>query len=366
MGGFVYSGVRRAKPQGRSGRPAAIEDVAAAAGVSIATVSRLINKPSLVAPETAARVYRAIDKLGYRPNPFAQGLMTRRSQLIGILLPDIHGEFYSELLRGADAEAHRRGYHLLVSSEARSEDGKALAPLFRLIDGLAVMITEPNEELWREVRGSGLPVVLLDTDPGPGQPDVQSIVVDNAAGAAEAARHLLESVRPQDCYFVGGPKTNFDTAQRAEAFVGALGAAGYAALPAQTAFGAYSYDWGYTWAQRMLQRSGIDQIGVLAGNDEIAFGLIRAFQEAGWPVPQRVRVIGFDDTRLASLLRPTLSTVRVPMAEIGAAAIGALLDRIERGSLPFPRARAEREASQPRPNRVRIPTTLVRRESSRG
>lgn len=324
--------------------------MAEAAGVSIATVSRLLNKPDLVAPETAAKVYRAIEKLGYRPNPFAQGLMTRRSQLVGILLPDIHGEFYSELLRGADAEAHRRGYHLLVSSEARSENGRALAPLFRLIDGLAVMITEPNEKLWVAVRESGIPVVLLDKEPR--EPGVHSIVVDNAAGAAEATDHLLESVEARDCFFVGGPKGNFDTAQRAEAFAAALKRTRHTPRLDQFAFGSYSYDWGYTWAQRLIQRTGVEQVGVLAGNDEIAFGLIRAFQDAGWPVPQRVRVIGFDDTRLASLVRPTLSTVRVPMPEIGTAAIGALIDRIESG-------RDEAKV-------VRIPTMLVRRESSRG
>ncbi|MBC7833787.1 MAG: LacI family DNA-binding transcriptional regulator, partial [Phycisphaerales bacterium] len=100
-------------------RHASIQDVAKAAGVSTATVSRVVNNPSLVAADTAARVQRVITDLGYRPNIFAQGLTTRRSHLLGIALPDLHGEFYSELLRGADNEAHRWGYHLIVRSEPR-------------------------------------------------------------------------------------------------------------------------------------------------------------------------------------------------------------------------------------------------------
>src|SRR5438876_10989122 len=99
--------------------PVSIQDVAAAAAVSIATVSRVINNPELVSGPTSDRVRKAIRDLGFRPNHFARGLMTRQSRVLGIALPDIHGEFYSELIRGADTEAHRRGYHLLVSSDAR-------------------------------------------------------------------------------------------------------------------------------------------------------------------------------------------------------------------------------------------------------
>src|SRR6184192_3039488 len=106
-----HTGSRGFTPQAVS-----IEDVARVAGVSIATVSRVQNNPKLVAAPTAERVRRAIKQLGFRPNPFARGLMTRRSRVLGIALPDVHGEFYSELLRGADAAARRRGYHLLVSS----------------------------------------------------------------------------------------------------------------------------------------------------------------------------------------------------------------------------------------------------------
>ncbi len=391
-----------------SSSPPAIHDVAAAAGVSIATVSRFLNRPELVARSTASKVRQAIEHLGYRPNPFAQGLMTRRSQIVGILLPDIHGEFYSELLRGADQEAHRRGYHLLIGSEARI-DSTDLGPVFGLIDGLAVMITEPNEALTQRVRRSGVPLIMLDAEPRdvasaqtndgePGAGDVDSIVVDNAPGAEEATRHLLESVPPAHAYFVGGPKENFDTRQRADAFARVLRERGEPAPDRRIFFGDYSSRWGHEWAQTIAARLGKGPIAVLAGNDEIAYGVLRAFQDRGLNVPRDCRIVGFDDTRLATLLRPTLSSVRVPMAALGAAAISTLIDRIEsngsgppntaRGAAKGPptskqstnalhhqppqptQARPSQQASPAaiipnQPIGLRLPTQLIIRESSR-
>jgi len=354
FGGIMAKVTRTARPAPPVTRPLAkppsIEDVASGASVSTATVSRFLNSPHLVAPATAERVMRVIEELGYRPNRFAQGLMTRRSFTIGIVLPDIHGEFYSELLRGADAEAHRRGYHLLVTSEGRGDEAKTISSgPFGLIDGLAIMLTEPNERLWRAAKGTGLPVVSLDTDPH--EPGVDSILIDNAAGAAEAVAHLLGSVPAAQCYFAGGPRDNFDTIQRARAFTAALTRLGHTPRPEQVVYGSYLPEWGRTWAQRMLGPHMPNPIGVMAANDEIAYGVLDAFQQAGVSVPDHARIVGFDDSRLASLLRPRLSTVRVPLLEVGAAAVDALVDRIENRDAPVVSRK--------------LPTRLIIRESSR-
>ena len=328
-----------------------IEDVATAADVSTATVSRIINSPHLVAPATAARVLRVIEKLGYRPNRFAQGLMTRKSRVVGIVLPDIFGEFYSELLRGANAQARRRGYNLLGSAEPSDRDGPdpiRTAP-FGLVDGLALMLTEPNEQLWAEAKRSGLPLVTLDADLG--AEGVDSILIDNASGAGEAIAHLLGSIPPARCYFVGGPRDNFDTMQRAEAFASALRSAGHEPRPDQIAHGTYSPEWGRTWGRQMLQNRDGAPLGVMAADDEIALGVLDALQSAGRSVPRDARLVGFDDSRLASLLRPTLSSVRVPLAEVGATAVEMLINRIEKPDAPVM-------------SRT-LPTHLVVRESSR-
>jgi DNA-binding LacI/PurR family transcriptional regulator len=186
-------------------RPASIQDVAAAAGVSTATVSRVLNSPGLVSQQTAERVQRIIGELGYRPNPYAQGLTTRRKLVVGIALPDIFGEFYSELLRGADGEARRLGYHLLVASEPKpgaSEQDEVLP--FGLTAGIAIMMSEPNERMWEQAHAMGLPLVVLDAEVN--KPGVDSIVVDNETGTREATEHLLRTTPPDRCYFVGGPK----------------------------------------------------------------------------------------------------------------------------------------------------------------
>jgi LacI family transcriptional regulator len=310
-----------------------MQDVARVAAVSTATVSRVLNDPSVVSPETLDRVHKAIKKLGYRPNVFAQGLITRRSQLLGILLPDIHGEFYSELLRGADAEARRLGYHLLVASE-RGDDPTPLftSSIMGFIAGLAVMITEPNEELWSEAHASGLPLVVIDeTLHGSG---VDRVLVDNRTGTVEAVEHLLDSVAPDRCYFVGGPKENFDTKARAAAFTETIARRGRRTSGQQVRFGEYSVEWGQRAGEEIFGKRPQGPIGVLAANDEIAFGLLLAAKDLAVGVPGELSIIGFDDTRLATLVRPQLSSVRVPMADVGAAAVRMIVDRVREPGRP--------------------------------
>lgn len=317
-----------------------------------------MNSPGLVAPATAARVQAVIAELGYSPNPFAQGLITRASAVLGIVLPDIHGEFYSELLRGADTEARKLGYHLLVSSEPR-QNGDGAAPQgesrhggmpFGILDGIAVMIADANNSFSIKARQSPLPTVVLDTDmAGRG---VDSVVVDNTEGTRQAVEHLLERVGPERLSFVGGPEENFDTRGRAKAFRDALAAAGHGARPDQVTFGTYTSEWGERWTRDRLRDGNLRGAGVLAANDEIAVGIMQTAMAAGVKVPQELKIIGFDDTRLATMMRPALSSVRVPMADVGAAAIRLLVHRIADQDTPV--------------SCVHLPAKLVIRESSVG
>lgn len=341
-----------AKRRSARRRGISIQDVADAASVSIATVSRALNRPELVSPETAQRIRAVVDDLGYRPNRFAQGLMTQRSGLLGIALPDIHGEFYSELMRGADAEARRLGYHLLISSTALDSQpqgpaGGALTRAFGLIDGLCAMITEPCPEAWSEMRQLGIPLVAIDTEL---DPDADTIIVDQEPGSTQACEHLLASTPPERCSFVGGPEQNFDTRARASVFIKALRQAGHTPRPDQVAFGTYSTQWGRSWARDHLRPPPADQIAVFAGNDEIALGILSVAHELGVAVPDRLRLVGFDDTTLGAAVYPALSSVRAPRDAVGRAAIRALVARIE-------------EPDTLR-QRVSITTELVIRQSS--
>ncbi len=339
-----------------------IQDVADAAQVSIATVSRVINGHQLVATETAARVKAAIERLGFKPNRFAQGLMTRRSKLLGLAVPDLYGEFYSTILRSADAAARKAGYHLLVSTFAghsaahgnangdENPDGdNLLASLpLSLLDGMAVMITEPNRRAVEAIRAMSVPVVVVDLETGGTQMD--TVLVDNVTGAREAAEHLLDGTPPDRIRFVGGPESNFDTVQRSRAVTDALARRGAKLHASQIRFGEYSLEWGRKWAHEAQAAGELKGAGVLAGNDEIAWGIMLAAQELGISLPSELRIVGFDDTRLSTLTRPRLSTVHMPLAQIGTSALDLLARRIA-----DPAAPAET---------IRLSTSLVQRESS--
>ena len=331
-------------------RPASIEDVAQRASVSTATVSRVLNKPELVAPETARRVQQAVSDLGYRPNMLAKGLTTQQTRVIGLALPDISGEFYSELLRGADNEARGLGYHLLVSSEARLHGAAsgAEAFVFGLVDGLALMITEPNDALLAAAGRLNVPIAVMDARID-GQA-FDSVVVDNEVGTREAMAHLLDGTPPERLRFVGGPRTNFDTLARADAFKAALAKAGKPARPEQLVFGSYSTQWGEQWAKEQIAAGTLNNLGILCASDEIAFGVLQAAQDAGLSVPGNLRLVGFDDSRLSRLVRPRLSTVQVPASGVGAAAVRAIVRRVTDTHLA--------------PGRDRLPTRFIARDSS--
>ncbi|QOJ00675.1 MAG: LacI family DNA-binding transcriptional regulator [Phycisphaeraceae bacterium] len=326
-----------------------IQDVADEAGVSIATVSRVLNSPNLVAPATASRVRQAVEKLGYVPNAFAQGLITRASKVLALALPDIHGEFYSELLRGADGAAKALGYHLLVASAqgTPADADMGLGPVLGLVDGIALMVTEPNDALLKRAASARIPAVVLDA-PDPHHAD--SITVDNHAGATQATEHLLSLVSPRDAYFAGGPPENYDSKTRAQAFLETLKAHGNHVPADHVASGSFSFEWGERFARGLIKDGRLRGAGILAGNDEIAYGIIHAAEAEGLIPPRDFVIVGFDDTRLASLIRPTLSSVRVPMSDAGAKAVGLLVNRIKNPNLP--------------PQRVSLTPTLVPRQTT--
>lgn len=344
-----------------------IHEVAAAAGVSIATVSRVINHSPSVAPATAAKVRRVVEQLGYVPNPLAKGLGTGETRVIGLALPRFHGEFMSWLLHGADEEATRLGYHLMMTTITRGPDGRRRRPLIgsRLIDAMIVVVTDSSDSIAEDILASSIPAVVVDADMS--DRGLDSVVLDNEKGTVEAVDHLLRWVDPGALYFVGGPRTNFDSVQRARAFAGALSSRGWTPTPEQTTMGDYSVEWGKEWAVRMVQRGllgsmqspvgpdaqpgGTNRVGaVIAANDKIACGIMDAAEAARVWVPSQLRIVGFNDSQMSQLVRPRLSTVALPMAEMGAAAVRTLIRRIE-----------DRTAA---PVCIKLPTRLIVRESS--
>ena len=305
-----------------------IADVAKRADVSISTVSRVINRRELVNKKTLARVQEAIEELGYRPNAFARGLMLRKSDIVGLVLPDLHGEFYSEIIRGANIQARESGYNLVVSSAREGDDSHSLLSAIRqrtLLDGVAVMVSELTDGI-QEVLGYPVPCVILDGDTNGARHD--SVVIDQAYGAAALMRHLVGNCHTRRVIFIGGLETNVDTIARLNACREVLAKSGVRLDAEDVHYLDYQYDTAFELAGRYARSWSGRGHCVFAANDEMAAGIVAAANGAGLSIPEDLAVVGFDDTRVARMTQPALTTVRVPMSRMGAEAIRLLCERI--------------------------------------
>ena len=327
-----------------------IADVAKRAKVSISTVSRALNRRELVNEKTRQRVDQAIRELNYRPNLFARGLMLQRSEMVALVLPDVHGEFYSEVIRGANTKARELGYHLVISSSEGPEDMQSLLEDLNrgsIVDGLAVMVSEQTEELQPVLSTVRPPTVIVDGAVEDGRRD--NVVIDQRAGALALTRHLVNDCGAKRIFFVGGLKTNMDTIARRQAYEEVLKASGLPVLPGDIYHLDFQYESAYVLAQERVREWAGPGHCVFAANDEMACGVIDAAAGAGLRVPQQLAVVGFDDTRIAAMTRPPLTTVRVPMSQMGATAIELLCQRLADPQRP--------------PRRVSLRPELIVRES---
>lgn len=308
---------------------ASISDVARRANVSISTVSRVVNRRAVVNPQTRARVECAIRELGYHPNAFARGLTLGRSEIVGLVLPDMHGEFYSEIIRGADAQARESGYSLVVSSTRDGDDGhSALVAIQKrtLLDGVAVMLSEPTHQVTEVLSHFRIPLVVLD-DEIEGVPH-DSVLIDQRFGSTALTRHILERTGARRVIFLGGPDGNVDSRARLEVCQEVLRGAGVTIAAADILHLDYEYGTAFRVACEAVRGWAGRGHVVFAANDEMAAGVVAAASAMGVRIPNDLAVVGFDDTRIARMTRPALTTVRVPMSRMGAEAVRLLCQRI--------------------------------------
>lgn len=308
---------------------ATIRDVAQRAQVSIASVSRVLNGFDKVSDAVRERVTEAIATLGYVPHAAARSLSISRTHSIGVVLPDLHGEFFSEIVRGMEAVASQRGYLLLLSS--LHNDTKlgtsALRALRGRVDAAVVMAPHLSEEELAATLPPGVPVVLLNTRAA--RDRHLSITIDNDSGARAVADHLLAAGRRRFVH-IAGPPGNADARERAAAFAAALD--GRKGVLLQTVQGDFSEESGEA-AIAALLASGQTFDAVFAANDNMALGAMQALRAAGLDVPGDVALAGFDDVPLSRHLG--LTTVSVRIAELGQRALTALIDGIEAPAAPF-------------------------------
>jgi LacI family transcriptional regulator len=290
----------------------------------------VLNRRNIVNEKTRQRVESAIADLGYSPNVFARGLMLRRSHILGLMLPDLHGEFYSEIIRGANLRARELGYKLMVSSVVAKDDGSELVSAVGdhgLLDGLAVMISEVNARTRATLEKIKMPLVVLDGDVGGVKHD--SVMIDQRMGAVAMLRHLVRDCGVRRIVFVGGLVTNIDTIERLGAYREVMAEANLEVTAGDIHHLDYQYDTAYELGVKRVREWARRRAAVFAANDEMAAGIIDAALAAGLSLPDDLAVVGFDDTRIAAMTRPRLTTVRVPMSNMGAAAIDLLVQRLD-------------------------------------
>jgi len=307
-----------------------IREVAKRARVSIATVSRTLNKPSAVDPETAERVRRAVDELRYYPDRQARALVSGRSHILGLIVSDITNPFFPELVKGFEDAALHRGYEIMLSST--DYDPVRMAQCVRRmiewkVEGVAIMTSEMDQPLIDQLVRRKVPTVFLDV--GAVHTLISNILVDYAAGIDEAVRHLL-ALGHSRIGFISGPIRLKSASIRRSAFLDCLERAGLLEDVELVREGDHTIDGGLEAMTKLLEVAG-PPTAVLASNDLTAIGAMRAVRRIGWSVPDDVSVVGFDDIRFASFTEPPLTTVALSRRELAEKAIHALLDAVGRG-----------------------------------
>lgn len=322
-----------------------IYDVAERVGVSIATVSRVLNGSPKASATTRELVLAAARELGYRPNAAARSLAGQATDTLALVFPEISSPYFMEIIRGVESEARQQGYHLMIYAipEVDEEDAMRLY-LSTRVDGL-ILGGHCGDEFVRSLYRQGVPFVLMGR--GVEGYDVPLVLTESYQGAYEAAEHLAEHGY-RHIAFIGGPEHSRDGAVRLQAYRQALADKGLAPQDDWIVYGDFTECGGHRAAAALLALPAPPR-AIFAANDQMAIGAVDAVLAAGLRVPEDIAVVGFDDIPVAAYVHPALTTVHRELYESGVAAVRSLVKWI-----------ADPEGE---PERVVLPTRLVVRRS---
>jgi LacI family transcriptional regulator len=327
-----------------------IKDVARRAGVSVATVSCVLNKTRWVSPELTERVLAAVEETGYYPDGNARGLRSKRTATIGLIVPDNANPFFAEIAKGVEDAGFAAGFSvILCNSNAMLERELAYIDLLlsKRVDGVIFAPTTPSIEPARRMVDLGIPVVVFYRQAG--DLDLDSLRIDNQAAGYMVTHHLIE-LGHCDIACIRPLSTETASGRRVDGYLQALAEAGQEAHPDLMPQGDNRMSGGERAAAALLA-AGRPFSAIFAANDAMAIGAIRVLRDAGLRVPEDVSVAGFDDIALARYSEPPLTTVAQPRQEAGALAVQRILERIEK-----------RHSGGPR--EFVLPTRLVERQST--
>jgi LacI family transcriptional regulator len=299
-----------------------IKDVAREANVSVATVSRVLNGSGPVSEETGRLIREVAGRMRYVPHSGARSLITSKTETLGVLLPDLYGEFFSEVIRGMDNTAQRHGFHLLISRSDADKDGieTAMRAMRGRVDGVVAMSPDLDAESVLNLP-STIPLVLLCSVPRGNA--IDSLTIQNSRGAREMVSHLVARGHTRIAIIKGSAR-NYDAAERLRGYRMALRDGGMTPEASLEREGDFTEAGGYAATLELLSMQK-RPTAIFAANDSMAIGALSALRESGVRVPEDMAVAGFDDIPLARFMDPPLSSVHVPICELGSRAVEILL-----------------------------------------
>ncbi|MEC0227803.1 LacI family DNA-binding transcriptional regulator [Paenibacillus alba] len=305
-----------------------IKDVAKIAGVSVTTVSRVLNGEKYVKDDLKARVKQAIAELGYTPSHIARSLVRKKTNLIGVIVPDLTSSFYSTILSSIEETASLSGYNLLVCNiiEDIEKEYKYLNVFNEMrVDGIIIMHEKLNEEIRDFLNKLDIPIIFSSVKPR--DQKFVSVIIDDYAAAYDATTYLIQLGHTR-IGFIGGDMRDVTSGQnRYIGYRDALTQANINIVEAYIKFGDYKIQSGYQLAKELLASEPCPT-AIFAVSDDMAVGAMNGIHDLGFNVPDDISVIGFDGSQLTELVRPQLSSMEQPIQDMGKVTVESLLDMI--------------------------------------
>lgn len=312
-----------------------IKDVAKAANVSVATVSRVLHNLNGYSDKTKVKVLEAVEELGYYPNAIARGLINKRTQTLGVLFPNVSSGFTSQLLYGIEEAANERGYSVIVCNTA--EDGKRTMKYLQVlrekqVDGVVFTSELLKDEYYRQLKDMKMPVVLVNTHSA--KYSIPYVKVDDRQASYQATAYLIEKGHNDIAMIAGTPWDTVAGIPRVEGYRQALTDHGIPFDEAKIAYGNFHMESGRTAMAKLLEEAPAFT-ALFAASDEMAIGAMGMAFEKGIKVPEELSIIGYDDLNLAKIIFPPLTTIHQPLTEMGRLAVEKLISLIEEsGEVP--------------------------------
>lgn len=301
-----------------------IYDVAREANVSMATVSRVVNGNPNVKPTTRKKVQEAIDRLGYRPNAVARGLASKKTTTVGVIIPDISNIFYSELARGIEDIATMYKYNIILSNSDQNKDKELHllnTMLGKQVDGIVFMSGNITEEHVEEFEKSPVPIVLAASVESTNT--VPAVTIDVEQAAYDAVTEFANKGHKKIAFVTGPLNEPINGEKKLNGYKRAIEDAGLTYNEEFVIEGDYTYDSGIEGFEKIHELAD-KPTAIFVGTDEMALGVIHSAQDLGYSIPNDFEIISFDNTRLALMVRPQLTSVVQPMYDIGAVAMRLL------------------------------------------